>query len=90
MLARIHGGRALLGSATPSLESYHNALSGRYGFVELMTLFGDVMLPEMVIADTRRAGKKRGPSSHFTPRLLEAVEEALKREEQIILFQNRR
>jgi len=90
MLARIHGGRALLGSATPSLESYHNALSGRYGFVELMTRFGDVMMPEMVIADTRRAGKKRGPSSHFTPRLLEAVEDALKREEQIILFQNRR
>mgnify|MGYP001331386967 CR=1 FL=1 len=90
MLARIHGGRALLGSATPSLESYHNALSGRYGFVELMTRFGDVMMPEMVIADTRRAGKKRGPASHFTPRLLEAVEDALKREEQIILFQNRR
>jgi len=90
MLARIHGGRALLGSATPSLESYHNALSGRYGFVELITRFGDVMMPEMVIADTRRAGKKRGPASHFTPRLLEAVEDALKREEQIILFQNRR
>ncbi len=90
MLARIHGGRALLGSATPSLESYHNALSGRYGFVELMTRYGDVMMPEMVIADTRRAGRKKSPSSHFTPRLLEAVEEALKRGEQVILFQNRR
>jgi primosomal protein N' (replication factor Y) (superfamily II helicase) len=90
MLARIHGGRALLGSATPSLESYHNALSGRYGFVELLTRYGEVMMPEMVIADTRRKGKKKGPSAHFTPRLLEAVEEALKREEQVILFQNRR
>lgn len=90
MLARLHGGKTLLGSATPSLESYHNALAGRYGFVELMTRFGEVMMPEMIIADTRRGGKKKGPTAHFTPRLLEAVEEALKREEQVILFQNRR
>lgn len=90
MLARIHGGKTLLGSATPSLESYQNALSGRYGFVELMTRFGDVMMPEMVIADTRSAGKKKRQESHFTPRLLAAMEEALSREEQIILFQNRR
>lgn len=90
MLARIHGGKTLLGSATPSLESYHNALAGRYGFVELMTRYGEVMMPEMIIADTRRGGKRKGPAAHFTPRLLEAVEEALKREEQVILFQNRR
>jgi primosomal protein N' (replication factor Y) len=90
MLARIHGGKTLLGSATPSLESYHNALAGRYGFVELLTRYGEVMMPEMIIADTRRGGKKKGPAAHFTPRLLEAVEEALKREEQVILFQNRR
>ncbi|MRR20777.1 primosomal protein N' [bacterium] len=90
MLARLHGGKTLLGSATPSLESYHNALAGRYGFVELMVRFGEVMMPEMIIADTRRGGKKNGPTAHFTPRLLDAVEEALKREEQVILFQNRR
>ena len=90
MLARIHGGKTLLGSATPSLESYHNALAGRYGFVELMTRYGEVMMPEMIIADTRGRGKRKGPAAHFTPRLLEAVEEALKREEQVILFQNRR
>jgi primosomal protein N' (replication factor Y) len=90
MLARIHNGKTLLGSATPSLESYHNALTGRYGFVELMTRYGDVLMPEMVIADTRYTGKKKGPASHFTPRLLEAVEDALKKEEQVILFQNRR
>ena len=90
MLSRIHGGKTLLGSATPSLESYHNAVSGRYGFVELMTRFGDVMMPEMIIADTRFQARKKGPEAHFTPKLLKAVEEALGREEQVILFQNRR
>lgn len=90
MLARIHGGKTLLGSATPSLESYHNALAGRYGLVELMTRYGDVMMPEMIIADTRSLLKKKGPATHFTPRLLEAVTGALQKEEQVILFQNRR
>jgi len=90
MLSRIHGGRTLLGSATPSLESWHNASAGRYGFVELLTRYGDVMMPEMIVADTRSFGKKAKGTSHFTPRLLEAIEEALGREEQVILFQNRR
>lgn len=90
MLARIHGGKTLLGSATPSLESYHNALAGRYGLVELLTRYGDVMMPEMVIADIRAFLKKKGPATHFTPRLLEAVAGALEKEEQVILFQNRR
>jgi len=90
MLARIHGGKTLLGSATPSLESYHNALSGRYGLVELMTRYGDVMMPEMIIADTRSFISKKGPATHFTPRLLEAVTGALEKQEQVILFQNRR
>ncbi|MCU0458561.1 MAG: primosomal protein N' [Bacteroidales bacterium] len=90
MLARIHGGKTLLGSATPSLESYHNALAGRYGLVELMTRYGDVMMPEMIIADTRSLLKKKGPATHFTPGLLEAVSGALQKEEQVILFQNRR
>ena len=90
MLSRIHGGRTLLGSATPSLESYHNASSGRYGFVELMTRYGDVMMPQMIVADTRSFGKKIKMTSHFTQRLLEAITEALGKEEQVILFQNRR
>jgi primosomal protein N' (replication factor Y) len=90
MLSRIHGGKTLLGSATPSLESYHNAITGRYGFVELMTRFGDVMMPEMIIADTRFQAGKKGPAAHFSPKLLKAVEEALGKEEQVILFQNRR
>lgn len=90
MLSRIHGGRTLLGSATPSLESYYNASAGRFGYVELLTRYGDVMMPEMIVADTRTFGKKKKMVSHFSPRLLEAIEEALGKEEQVILFQNRR
>ena len=90
MLSRIHGGRTLLGSATPSLESYHNASAGRFGYVELTTRYGDVMMPEMIVADTRSFGRKTKMVSHFTPRLIEAIEEALGKNEQVILFQNRR
>jgi primosomal protein N' (replication factor Y) len=90
MLSRIHGGRTLLGSATPSLESWHNASTGRFGLVELMTRYGDVKMPEMIVADTRTTGKKKKMVSHFTPRLMEAIEEALGNTEQVILFQNRR
>ena len=90
MLSRIHGARTLLGSATPSLESYHNAVSGRYGLVELTTRFGDVMMPSMTLADTREAGRRKAMSSHFTPQMINAVEEALTKGEQVILFQNRR
>ncbi|MGB8358482.1 MAG: primosomal protein N' [Bacteroidales bacterium] len=90
MLARIHSAVTLLGSATPSVESYYNATSGKYGLVELMTRYGDVKMPEMIIADTRTTGQKRKMTSHFTPRLLDAVGEALAKGEQVILFQNRR
>jgi primosomal protein N' (replication factor Y) len=90
MLSRIHGGRTLLGSATPALETYHNAVTGRYGLVELKTRFGDVMMPSMMLADTREAGRRKAMSSHFAPQMLNAVEEALTRGEQVILFQNRR
>ena len=90
MLARIHGGVTLLGSATPSVESWYNATSGKYGLVELMTRYGDVMMPEMIIADTRSAGKSPKMAAHFTPLLLNAVKEALAKGEQAILFQNRR
>jgi primosomal protein N' (replication factor Y) len=90
MLSRIHGGRTLLGSATPSIESYHNASAGRFGLVELKTRYGDVMMPQMIVADTRTSGRKTKMVSHFTPRLIEAIEEALGKSEQVILFQNRR
>jgi primosomal protein N' (replication factor Y) len=90
MLSRIHGGVTLLGSATPSVESYHNATVGRYGLVELTARYGDVKMPEMIVADTRSHGKKKKPVSHFSSRMLDAVGGALERGEQVILFQNRR
>lgn len=90
MLARIHGGVTLLGSATPSVESWYNATTGKYGLVELMTRYGDVMMPEMIIADTRSVKKGAKTASHFTSLLLSAVQEALAKGEQAILFQNRR
>ncbi len=90
MLSRIHGGKILLGSATPSVESYHNATTGRYGLVELDARYGDVKMPEMIVADTRSHGKKKKPASHFSSRMLDAVGEALAKGEQVILFQNRR
>ncbi|MBE0666600.1 MAG: primosomal protein N', partial [Bacteroidales bacterium] len=90
MLSRIHGARTLLGSATPALESYYNAITGRYGLVELTTRYGDVMMPAMMLADTREAGRRKAMSSHFSPQMLDAVEEALTKGEQVILFQNRR
>ncbi|MDR2887539.1 MAG: primosomal protein N' [Bacteroidales bacterium] len=90
MLARLAGAETVLGSATPSIESYHNAITGKYGLVELKERYGAVKLPEMIVADTREAYRKRRMVSHFTPELLSAMDAALGRNEQVILFQNRR
>ncbi len=90
VLAGLHGARTLLGSASPSIESYYNAVSGKYGLVELKERYGFVKLPEIILANTRDAYRKRLMISHFTPQLLEAMDEALLNHEQIILFQNRR
>jgi primosomal protein N' (replication factor Y) len=89
MLSRIHGGVTLLGSATPSVESYYNATSGRYGLVGLTARYGDVKMPEMIVADTRSHGKKKKAVSHFSSRMLDAIGVALAKGEQVILFQNR-
>lgn len=90
MLARMHGAKTLLGTATPSIESYYNAKRGKYGLVELMTRYLDIQLPQILIGDILEAKKKKEMSSHFTPLLMKSMEEALKNDEQIILFQNRR
>ena len=90
MLARMHGAKTLLGTATPSIESYYNAKRGKYGLVELMTRYLDIQLPEILIGDILEAKKKKEMSSHFTPLLIESIKEALNNREQIILFQNRR
>ncbi len=90
MLASFHSAKTLLGSASPSVESYNNAVSGKYGLVELNERFGFIKLPGIVVANTREAYRKKLMVSHFTPELLEAMDDALGKDEQIILFQNRR
>jgi primosomal protein N' (replication factor Y) (superfamily II helicase) len=90
MLASMHGASAILGTATPSAESWHNSLSGKYGLAGLTKRYSEIELPEIIIADTREARKKKKMKSLFTPQLLDAVEEALSLDEQVILFQNRR
>jgi len=89
-LAKLHKAKILLGSATPSLESYFNAKNNKYAFVELNKRYGGVMLPEIFVADVKEDSRRKRMKSHFTPFLLENIEEALKNKEQVILFQNRR
>ena len=90
LLAKIHGAKTLLGSATPSLESYYNTEQKRYGLVRLTERFGGVRMPEIIITDTKEAARKKTMKSHFTPMLLQTLKEALAEKEQVILFQNRR
>ncbi|HET6224946.1 MAG TPA: primosomal protein N' [Bacteroidia bacterium] len=89
-LAHIHKAKTLLGSATPSLESYYNAQEGKYGLAELQQRFGGVKMPEIVIADVKEATQKKLMKSHFSPLLLDTISLALEKKEQVILFQNRR
>lgn len=89
-LAHIHGAKTLLGSATPSVESYYNAQSGKYGFVELLKRYGGVQMPEIMVADVKEDSRKKKMKSHFSPLLLDHITQALENEEQVILFQNRR
>jgi len=90
VLASMHGAKTLLGSATPSIESYHNALIGKYGLVELNQRFEDMAMPEILVVDTKEAYRKKQMESHFSDTLLEKIGKALGNHEQIILFQNRR
>jgi len=89
-LAHIHNAKTLLGSATPSVESYFNAQEGKYGFAEMKQRFGGIQMPEIIIADVKEASKKKMMKSHFAPLLLDHITLALKNKEQVILFQNRR
>ena len=90
ILAGLHKAKILLGSATPSIESFHNCVNGKFGLVELPERYGKVKLPGIVIANTREAYRKKQMVSHFTPELLMAIDGAIKKNKQIILFRNRR
>lgn len=82
--------KTLLGTATPSLESYYNARMGKYGLVQLTERYGQVQLPEVEIINVKELRRKRLMQGPFSPPLLEAMDKALKAGEQVILFQNRR
>ncbi len=90
MLRQMHGANVLLGSATPSLESYYNAQTGKYGYVELTHRYAGVEMPEIIPVDMLAARRKHATFSHFSYELKEAIDEALAKKEQVILFQNRR
>ena len=90
VLASQVGAKALLGSATPSLESYHNALSGKYGLVTLKTRYAGLSLPTIEIVDVQEMRRKKMMSGIFSPQLLTHIRQALEQHKQVILFQNRR
>ena len=90
MLARMHGALTLLGSATPSVESYFNAREGKYALVELNQRYGGMMLPEVLCVNLKEAAKSKLMQSHFSSFLVDHIKLAIENKEQVILFQNRR
>lgn len=90
VLASMHGAKTLLGTATPCIETYYNAETGKYGLVELTERHEDMQLPEILVIDTKDAYHRKQMQGHFSDFLLEHIRKALSNKEQIILFQNRR
>ncbi|GHV57213.1 hypothetical protein FACS1894182_05500 [Bacteroidia bacterium] len=90
VLATQHKAKVVLGSATPSVESFHNAQTGKYGYVRLEKRFEEVKLPVIVPVDVKELRRKKKMKSIFSPLLIERMQETLANGEQIILFQNRR
>ena len=90
VLARMYGAKTLLGTATPSVESYYNACQGKYGLVTLTSRYKDIKLPEIRVVDTKDLQRRKMMTGPFSPPLIAAVKDALKSGQQVILFQNRR
>lgn len=90
VLANMHKAKVLLGSATPSIESYFNAQSDKYGLVEITERYGNVQLPEIELVDLKDSYFRKKMTGHFSDSLIEAITTALSLGEQVILFQNRR
>ncbi|TDW96086.1 replication restart helicase PriA [Dinghuibacter silviterrae] len=88
--AQLHGARVLLGSATPSIESYYNAVQGKYGLVTLTERYGGAALPPIVLVDTRKVVREDKGKVLLSPALKDAIEGTVARDRQVILFQNRR
>lgn len=90
VLAQMYGANTLLGTATPSAESYYNATIGKYGLVSLSTRYKGIELPEIQIVDIKDLRRRKMMTGPFSPTLIAAIKEALKNNQQVILFQNRR
>lgn len=90
VLASLFNTKTLLGTATPSLETYNNALTGRYGLVRLDKRYENIELPQIAVVNTKELRRKKQMKSFLSPPLIDKMKEALSKKEQIILFQNRR
>ena len=90
IMAYMQKAKTLLGSATPSLETYYHAQNGRYGLVEMTQRYGDAAMPDFLLIDTKLEKKQRKMKDEFSSVLLEFLEQNLKQKEQSLLFQNRR
>lgn len=89
-LSMIYGAKCLLGSATPSIETYYKAITGKYGLTSLNERYGKIKMPVIELVNTTEANKNKAMKSHFSSHLLDGVAEALKEKQQVILFRNRR
>lgn len=90
VLASMYKAKTLLGTATPSMESYHNAMTGKYGLVTMMTRYKDIQLPEITVVDIKDLQRRKMMTGPYSPALLAAIKKALSAGEQAIIFQNRR
>ena len=90
MLASMYGAKVLLGTATPSVESYFNATNGKYGLVELKERYQDIQLPHIDCVDIKELAHQKRMQGPFSPMLVKEIRQALEKKEQVILFQNRR
>ncbi len=90
VLAKMHGAKVLLGSATPGIETYQNSQTAKYGLVQLNRRHGNILMPEIELVDIKDAYRRKKMIGHFSERLHELITEALDEELQVILFQNRR
>ncbi|OYQ34745.1 primosomal protein N' [Flavobacterium cyanobacteriorum] len=90
VLANYFGAKVLLGSATPSIETYFNVNSGKYGYVELRERYGNIIPPEIILVDLKDKYRRKRMAGHFSDELVEAISDTLARGKQVILFQNRR
>ncbi|PXX24652.1 primosomal protein N' [Arenibacter sp. ARW7G5Y1] len=90
VLGNLHGSNILLGSATPSVESFYNVKVGKYGYAQIERRYGNVLMPDMELVDIKEQSRKKRMKGHFSERLLEGITETLDNGEQVILFQNRR